>query len=40
MIILTSVDKGVDVLDLPNGWVVAVRHQGLHRVQQAVHIDN
>ena len=40
MIILTSVDEGVDVLDLPDGRVVAVRHQGLHCVQQAVHIDN
>ena len=36
---LTSVDKCIDVLDLPDGRMVAVRNQGLDRVQQTVHID-
>ena len=38
--ILTSVDEGIDILDLPDGRVVAVGHQGLHGVQQAVNIDD
>ena len=37
---LTSVDEGIDVLDLPDGWVIAVRDQGLDRVQKTVDIDN
>ena len=38
--ILTSVDEGIDILDLPDGRVVTVGHQGLHGVQQAVNIDD
>ena len=30
----------VDVLDLPDAGVVAVGDEGLHRVQQAVHVDD
>jgi hypothetical protein len=37
---LTSVDEGVDVFNFSKGGMIAVRHQGLHRVQQAVHIHN
>ena len=37
---LTSVDEGIHVLNLPDGGVVAVGDQRLHRVQQAVHIDD
>ena len=37
---LTSVNKRVYVLDLPDGGVVAVRDEGLDRVQKTVHIDN
>ena len=37
---LTSVDEGVDVFDLPDRRMVAVRHQGLDCIQQAVHIYN
>ena len=37
---LTSVDEGVDVFDLPDRRMVAVRHQGLDCIQEAVHIYN
>ena len=37
---LTSVDEGVNVFNFSDGWMVAVCHQGLHRVQEAVHIDD
>ena len=37
---LTSVDKSINIFYLPDGRMVAVRHQGLDGVQQAVNIDN
>ena len=38
--VLTSVDKGIDVLYFPDRGMVTVRDQGLHGVQQTVHIDD
>ena len=38
--VLTSVDKGIDVLYFPDGGMVTVRDQSLHGVQQTVHIDD
>ena len=40
MSVLTSVDEGIDILDLPDGWMIAVRDQGLDGIQKTVHIDN
>jgi hypothetical protein len=37
---LTSADECVDVLDLPDGRVVAVGHQALHGVEQAVDVED
>ena len=37
---LTSVDESVDILNLSNGGMVAVRDERLHGVQQTVHIDD
>jgi hypothetical protein len=40
LILLTSVDEGIDVFNFPKRWMITVRHQGLNRIQQTVHIYN
>ena len=38
--VLTSVDEGIDIFYLSYGRVITVGDEGLHSVQQAVHVDD
>ena len=37
--LLTSGDKGINVLDFTDGWMITIAHNVFNSVDQAIHVD-